>query len=392
MRCEWKEIKVADLGKIVTGKTPKTAIVDNYGGEIPFLTPSDDMSAKYVRNTTKTLTERGLKEVKNSLLPANSVCVSCIGSDLGKVVISCQPMVTNQQINSIIVEQSKYDISFIYYSMLILGRRLNFISKTSTAVPIVNKSSFSSYTIKCPPLTEQQKIASVLSALDDKIELNQRINENLERQARAIYHKWLADNSGKLELHLLSEIAIINPDTYSLKESWEYFNYLDTSNITNGDISEIQHFTQTEKLPSRARRKVISGDIVFSTVRPNQKHYGVIFPALPNMLVSTGFAVIRSTLKHVCNELIYLQITEDAFVEKMQQLAEQSTSTFPSIKPSDLGSYPVSCPSERDGLELSKQLKAIFTLAAIKREENEKLSALRDTLLPEFMAGKIRIP
>ena len=169
MKSEWREIKVADLGKIVTGKTPKTAIADNYGGEMPFLTPSDDMSVKYVSKTTKTLTEKGLKEVKNSLLPANSVCVSCIGSDLGKVVISRQPIVTNQQINSIIVEQSKYDVSFVYYSMLILGKQLNFISKTSTAVPIVNKSSFSSYTIKCPPLTEQKKIASVLSALDDKI-------------------------------------------------------------------------------------------------------------------------------------------------------------------------------------------------------------------------------
>lgn len=179
MKESWKRVKVGDLGKVVTGKTPKTAKSENYGGSIPFLTPSDDMGVKYVRTTGKTLTECGLAEVKNALLPANSVCVSCIGSDLGKVVITTEPTVTNQQINSIVVDTEKFDVSFIYYAMLILGKKLNFISKTSTAVPIVNKSSFSSYEICCPDIALQRKISSVLSALDDKIESNNRINDNL---------------------------------------------------------------------------------------------------------------------------------------------------------------------------------------------------------------------
>ena len=75
--------------------------IANYGGNIPFLTPSDNLSNKYVPKTTKTITELGLSEVKNCLLPANSICVSCIGSDLGKVVLTT-PLVTNQQLNSII--------------------------------------------------------------------------------------------------------------------------------------------------------------------------------------------------------------------------------------------------------------------------------------------------
>ena len=175
----WRPVKVGDLGKVVTGKTPKTAIPENYGGAIPFLTPSDNMSVKYIIKTTKTLSERGLSEVKNALLPPYTICVSCIGSDLGKVVITTESTVTNQQINSIIVDAERFDVSFVYYAMQILGKELNFISKTSTAVPIVNKSSFSSYEIKCPPLERQRRIASVLSALDSKIECNRRINDNL---------------------------------------------------------------------------------------------------------------------------------------------------------------------------------------------------------------------
>ena len=184
---EWKSVQVGELGKIITGKTPKTSISDNYGGHIPFLTPSDDMSVKYVRKTAKTLTEKGFSEVKNAVLPAKSVCVSCIGSDLGKVVITTRSTITNQQINSIVVDEERFDISFVYYAMRILGKKLNFISKTSTAVPIVNKSSFSSYEIKCPSLKEQEQIAVVLSALDEKIAINRTINDNLEQQAASLY-------------------------------------------------------------------------------------------------------------------------------------------------------------------------------------------------------------
>ncbi len=175
----WNRVKVGDLGKVVTGKTPKTAEKDNYGGSIMFVTPSDDMDAKYIYSTGKTITEKGRDSVKGAIIPAGTICVSCIGSDLGKAVITTEECVTNQQINSIIVDTANYDIDFVYYSMFILGKELNFHSKTSTAVPIVNKSSFSSYEIDCPTLDEQKRVAGILAAIDSKIEANGRINDNL---------------------------------------------------------------------------------------------------------------------------------------------------------------------------------------------------------------------
>ncbi|MGJ0776232.1 restriction endonuclease subunit S [Faecalicoccus pleomorphus] len=176
---EWKKVKISDIGKVITGKTPKTSNSEYYGGNIPFLTPSDDMSVKYSRRTNKYITELGRLSVKNATLPPNAICVSCIGSDLGKVVITTQETVTNQQINSIVVDTDKFDIDFVYYSMLELGKILNFHSKTSTAVPIVNKSNFSQYEINCPGLDVQKKIGFVLSSIDKKIEKNEKINNNL---------------------------------------------------------------------------------------------------------------------------------------------------------------------------------------------------------------------
>jgi len=175
---ELKEKHIFELGKVITGKTPRTAIVGNYGGDVPFLTPSDDLSNKFAPKTIKTITEQGLSEVKNCLLPPKSICVSCIGSDLGKVVMLQHQAVTNQQFNSI-VPNDEHDPDFIYYLMTIAGKQLNFLSKTSTAIPIINKSTFSDFFVNVPNLEIQKKIANLLSSLDSKIALNTRINNNL---------------------------------------------------------------------------------------------------------------------------------------------------------------------------------------------------------------------
>lgn len=176
---EWKKIKVGDIGHIITGKTPQTSNKSYYGGDIPFLTPSDNMSVKYFKDTKKSITEEGRLSVKNATLPANAVCVSCIGSDLGKVVITTEMTVTNQQINSIVIDEDKYDVDYVYYAMVELGKVLNYHSKTSTAVPIINKSSFSQYELNCPQFEIQKKIGKVLSSIDNKIEENEKTNNNL---------------------------------------------------------------------------------------------------------------------------------------------------------------------------------------------------------------------
>ena len=229
----------------------------------------------------------------------------------------------------------------------------------------------------------------ILSSFDDKIELNNKINENLEQQARALLSHWLIENDGTYEFTTLSEVAVINPDTYSPKDAWEYVDYLDTSSITDGLISEVQHIKpSTEKLPSRARRIIAANDVVFSTVRPNQRHFGIISKPLDHMLASTGFAVIRSNHPSVSNELLYLCLTKEDFIEKMQQLAEQSTSTFPSIKPTDLGGCKIPCPISE---ELTMNLKAVFDCIASNHIENQTLARIRDTILPKLMNGEIEI-
>lgn len=291
------------------------------------------------------------------------------------------------------VDNQKANPYFIfYYFNSHVGRENIKTIVEQVAAAGIRGSDLVKLEIPCPPLKIQNRIAALLNGIDKKIETNNEINDNLYAQARAITNQWIVDNEDDYDLLPLEEIAAINPDTYSPKDEWEYVNYLDTSSIIDGCISDIQHIIPaSEKLPSRARRIVAPNDVVFSTVRPNQRHFGIISMPLPNMLASTGFAVIRSINPLVCNELIYLCLTENAFIEKMQQLAEQSTSTFPSIKPSDLGVCEIPCPKDGSSSNLTEMLRNMFALVAANQHENESLAELRDSLLPKLMSGEIDV-
>ena len=290
---------------------------------------------------------------------------------------------------AVLVDESVALKKYLYYYFL--KNNLSYLDSGS-AQSQITIGDLKNVEVPLPSIETQKKVVSILGVIDEKINNNVAINDNLYAQAKATTKQWIAKSTGDYELLPLSEIASINPDTYSPKEAWKYVNYLDTSSIIEGCIAEIQHITpSSEKLPSRARRKIAPNDIVFSTVRPNQRHYGIISEPLPNMLGSTGFAVIRSKNPLVCNELIYLCLTENEFIEKMQQLAEQSTSTFPSIKPSDLGVCEIPCPKDQSSTSFTETLKSLFALIAANQRENISLSEIRDALLPKLMSGEIDV-
>lgn len=261
---------------------------------------------------------------------------------------------------------------------------------SGSAIPRVVLRDFKRMPIFYPPLPIQRKIASILSALDDKIEANNAICRNLEEQARALYELWLSKRKNECEWLSLEAIADLNPEAYSIKEKWGYINYLDTGNITDGVISSIQKIDlDQDELPSRARRKVKAGDVVFSTVRPNQRHFGILHSPLPNMLVSTGFTVIRSNKTDISNELIYLLLSDSSFVEKMQQIGEQSVSAYPSVKPTDIATCQIPFMDSMDYFQMQKVICAMFSQSAVLKDVNRYLSDMRDTLLPKLMNGEI---
>lgn len=163
----------------------------------------------------------------------------------------------------------------------------------------------------------------------------------------------------------LGNIIKTNQNTYSPKENWKFVNYLDTGNIKMNTVTEIQYInTNTDKLPSRARRKVKNNSIIYSTVRPNQLHYGIIKDQPTNFLVSTGFAVIDVDDKLAVPDYIYYLLTQKDIVEHLQSIAEQSVSAYPSLKPSDIENMEVLLPN------IETQRKVVSILSSIDRKIN----------------------
>jgi type I restriction enzyme S subunit len=162
---EWEEKSIGNLGEVITGSTPSTAKPEYYGGGIPFVSPGDISELRFVAETKIKLTELGFQETRP--IRANCVLFVCIGSTIGKVAQNVQGCATNQQINSV-VPNSEHDDAFVYYALLKNADRVaNLAGKQ--AVPIVNKTLFSSVRLAVPKFNEQQRIASCLSSLDDLI-------------------------------------------------------------------------------------------------------------------------------------------------------------------------------------------------------------------------------
>ena len=382
---------ISDLGKVITGKTPRTSILENYGGKIPFLTPSDNLSEKFSLTTSKTLTKIGLNEVKNCLLPSKSICVSCIGSDLGKVVLTKKPTVTNQQFNSIVPNEEN-DADFIYYLMTVVGKHLNYLSKTSTAVPIINKSTFANYEIEIPNIKEQKRIGKILSSLDDKIELNRRINDNLERQAQALFKSWFVD------FEPFKDGKFVDSELGMIPEGWRVGNLLDIAKLYD------------------AKRKPLS-----SRERENMKkiypYYGAtsimdyvdkyIFDGTyllmgedGSVMDDKGYPYLQYVFgKFWSNNHAHVMQGKNNFSTEMLHCLLLKKNISPivtgavqaKISQANMRKILITQPPHEITIIFSSLIKPIYEIRKKNELENQRLSILRDTLLPKLMFGELKI-
>lgn len=223
---EWKEYKLGDLGTIITGKTPSAKNPEDWGNEMLFVTPTDYCNyRKYSDDSIRKLSNIGIKRLKNKILPPSSILVTCIGSDMGKVVMTKSYCITNQQINSII-PNNLVNPDFLYYTLISSYDTLRILGGDGTAVPIINKNDFSNISINIPSLSEQKRIAFILGSLDDKIDLLHRENETLEAMAETLFRKWFIEDA---------------------KDEWKEGKLGDEFNFIMGQSPKGESFNEEEK-------------------------------------------------------------------------------------------------------------------------------------------------
>jgi len=216
---EWEKCKLGDYGKVVTGNTPPTKDIENYeNGTYLWASPADLGTIKSITETKTMLSAQGFSKTRT--LPKGSVLVTCIGSTIGKTGMATKEMSTNQQINSIVVNDNN-DNEFVYYAIQSAFPR--YLSSIAVqAVPIISKSAFELLPNNRPYLQEQKKIGKFLSLLDERIATQNKIIDELQSLIKGISQKIVRFNKPNVRL---SECLVCKSSTLQESDVYEQGTY-----------------------------------------------------------------------------------------------------------------------------------------------------------------------
>ncbi len=289
---------------------------------------------------------------------------------------------------------------------------------TGSTMPKLTQGNLNRIKMLTPPLSEQRAIAHILGTLDDKIELNRRMNEMLEGMAHAIFRDWFVDfgpvrakmerreaylsseiwelfpdaldNEGKpegWEFHTLARLAATNCSSWTAQHHPPEIEYLDLSSVKWGKIKAIQ-FLDWNVAPSRARRIAREGDTIVGTTRPGNGSFAYI--SKDGLTVSTGFSVL-SPQKIEYRDFVYLSATRTENISRLANLADGHGGAYPAVKPSDVLETPIVFPGDRILKSFAELVFSFRERAECAKLESQTLSQIRDLLLPKLVSGEIRV-
>jgi type I restriction enzyme S subunit len=175
----WRMGTIGEFGVVITGKTPSSDNPEDFGNDMPFVTPGDFGNYhKFAIGAERELSEIGVKRLNGKVLPKGSVIVTCIGSDMGKVTIASEECITNQQMNSIIVNRREYS-DYLFYVLSFMSKELRAMALGSSTMPLLNKSDFEKIRVVYPPSDILAEFSQLLSISNEMILLKMKENEKL---------------------------------------------------------------------------------------------------------------------------------------------------------------------------------------------------------------------
>lgn len=377
--------RLGDLGRVITGRTPPAAKREWFGDVFPFITPTDIQGdVRYVQ-TGRHLSDAGGAALGRILLPSKSVCVVCIGNTIGKVCMTDQPSFTNQQINSIVVDDTQFDPFFVFAAVRLLQEKLR--SRASgAATPIVNKSSFEDIEILVPDYVTQRRIGGILKAYDDLIDVNFRRMSILAEMARRVFLDAVESASEGWSEGVLGDLAV--PDgktTTPMNYADEIFAHFSLPSFDlNGEPSaENGASILSNKLEFK------SGSVLVSKLNPriprswlvDRQHSG-------RMICSTEFVPLRprdGKSLYVLDQVV----RTTGFIGHLSAVAAGTSTSHQRVKLEDILGYRMRVPDD-DFLErLEGPLAAFGQLATVLKAQVLRLRASRDLLLPELVLGRL---
>ena len=365
-----KMIAISEVARIVTGKTPSTKESLLWNGDTPFVTPGDLQFLKNIINTGRTVSDTACVKMAKQLLPARTICVSCIGN-LGYVGMTTKRSLSNQQINSLIPNNEK-DAEYLYYAMKNLWQFFKKLEGQSTTLSILNKSQFSRICIPWPDEITRKQIGQTLSLIDSKIELNTQLNGYLEEQCEAVanHEKGLA-----VELSSLCDLVKEKADYNEA----DFDTYVSTESLLPGKKGR----QAPSSLPQTGNVTVYkAGDILVSNIRP---YFKKIWYADRTGTCSGDVLVFR-TKQPEQSGYLYSCMRSDAFFDYVMKGAKGTK--MPRGDKKQMLTYKVA--SNPSGATVDF-IESALSQASSSSKENHRLAALRDNLLPKLMSGEIDV-
>lgn len=379
---EWIECKISDIGTVVGGATPSTKKTEYYeGGNIAWITPKDlaTFSGRYIQRGERNITEIGLKSCSTQLLPQNTVLFSS-RAPIGYVAIAANEVCTNQGFKSVIPNEVT-DPLFLFYLLKYNKDRIEGMG-SGTTFKEVSGNTMKNIVVNVPADKEiQTKIASLLGAIDDKIEENERINNNLEQQAQAIYQQMFVDNpSSKWKEGTLSDIADI-----TMGQSPSGSSYNEESNGTiffQGRAEFGFRFPTVRLFTTEPKRMACANDTLMSVRAP----VGDLNVAHTDCCIGRGLAAIHSKTNHQ-SFVLYTMFS----LKKQLDVFNGEGTVFGSINRNSLNEMPILIPSDEKLDEFERIVASMDTAIRNNYDEICRLEQIRDSLLPKLMSGELDV-
>ncbi len=423
MAGEWRSVAVSDVVSAVSGGTPRRNVKEYWNGDIPWATAKDVASApgKGLNQVQEFITKEGLESSSAKLMPAGTVVITARGTVGALAQLRCE-MAFNQTCYALIPGDD-LDNSFLYYALTGTVAEMQALTY-GTVFDTITKRTFDNWLIRLPPLAEQRAIAHILGTLDDKIELNRRMNETLEEMARALFKSWFVDfdpvrakregrwRRGESRPGMPAELYDIFPDRLAPSELGEIpagWGVRTVGEVAKESRESVQPqaiesgtpYIALEHMPKRRLAlsewgiadKVSSnkfrfkqGDILFGKLRPYFHKVGIA----PLEGVCSTDIVVVSPASDGWFGFVLGHLSSNAFVDYTD--ATSTGTRMPRTKWRDMARYKIALPdralAEAFTIRIQPWVKRI--VSAI--HESRSLAALRDTLLPKLICGELRVP
>lgn len=409
---EWKEYRYTDLATIIGGGTPKTSVPEYWSGEIPWLSVKDFVSVtKYVYDTEKHISELGLLNSSTKLLEKNDIVISARGT-VGAMAMIPYPMCFNQSCfglrgNNIV------DKNFLYY---LTRTKVDELKKTAhgSVFDTITRETFDNLRCLVPPLQTQQKIGNILSSLDSKIELNKRINDNLEQQAQALFKSWFVDFEPFLREEFFKSDSLFGdiPVEWHIVAIKDLSVYI-TDYVANGSFASLRenvrlydkpnyaHFIRNTDLKAESYKMYVDkhsyeflsksvlegGEIIISNVGD----VGSVFlcPKLEKPMTLGNNIILLRPKKDYLTFYLYMLFKGGIGQHLIDGVTGGSAQR--KFNKTDFKSIKLMMPPVNILIKFDRIVKPIFSKIEENRDEISRLTSLRDTLLPKLMSGELKI-